>query len=329
MVVKMYLEPACEVMFHNGSYGYRPERSAHMAVEQARIRCLQYSWVIDLDIKSFFDTINHDLLIKAVKRHTTEPWILLYIKRWLQAPVQTVTGDVEPREVGTPQGSVISPLLANLFLHYVFDTWMDKYIPYCPFERYADDIIVHCSSLTQANYILCELRKRFSECKLTLHPEKTTIVYCKFGKSKRVGEEHPNVSFDFLGFTFKPRSQRKVIKRVADYWSFTPGMSGKSKVAVMDKVRQWELKHRIKLSLSEIAEWINPMIRGWIQYYGAFWRSALDQIFHLINMHLINWFKAKYRVKVNGRAWEWLKKVINRQPDLFEHWKLRNVAAGQ
>lgn len=318
MVVKMQLEPLCEVVFHENSYAYRPERSAHMALDQARKRCWKYSWVLDLDIKSFFDSINQDLLMRAVRRHTQETWVLLYIERWLKAPVQLKNGEIEPRDCGTPQGSVISPLLANLFLHYAFDKWMDINIPSCPFERYADDAIVHCHTYKQALYVKQMLEARFAECGLTLHPEKTKIVYCKFGNKKRETEDYPDVSFDFLGYTFKPR-KIKARNEQGREWSFTPAVSAKARKEMLRKIRKWELKHRSKVTLEWISENINPIVRGWILYYGKFRVSELKRIIQCINYHLLRWTMWKYR-KSRDKAFDWLKRICKTDPCLFVHW---------
>ena len=139
MVVKMHLEPLVEPQFHPDSYGYRPGKSALDAVATARERCWRSDWVIDLDIKGFFDNLGHELVMKAVRHHAEAPWVLLYIERWLKAPVERQDGSREERTKGSPQGSVVSPLLANLFMHYAFDLWMRRTYPDIRFERYADD----------------------------------------------------------------------------------------------------------------------------------------------------------------------------------------------
>lgn len=324
MVVRQHLEPKCEVMFHENSYAYRPNRSAHDAVRMAQRRCLEYSWVIDLDIKSFFDTIPHELLMKAVKRHTEQSWILLYIERWLKAPVQLANGEIEARTRGTPQGSVISPLLANLFLHYTFDEWMKRNISYCPFERYADDAIIHCKSHDQALYVKGKIEERFREVGMELHPTKTMIVYCIHGKSKHEGKDYPIKQFDFLGFTFKSRATRTLRKQVNAYRCFYPAISTKSKNAIMEKVRAWKIKRIVNVELEDIAEMLNPSLRGWINYYGGFGRSELCKLLQHINEHLIKWMKKKYRIKRKKGALEWLEKVTRNAPNMFAHWELLN-----
>jgi RNA-directed DNA polymerase len=178
-VVRRYLEPFVEPVFHADSYGYRPGRSAIDAVGTARQRCWRYDWVLDIDIKAFFDSIDHALLLRAVRRHTGCLWVLLYVERWLKAPMQREDGVIEPREAGTPQGGVISPILANLFLHYGFDMWMARTWRAFPFKRYADDAICHCRTRDEAEALQAALQERFADCRLVLHPQKTKIVYCK------------------------------------------------------------------------------------------------------------------------------------------------------
>jgi group II intron reverse transcriptase/maturase len=327
MVAKMYLEPLCEPQFSGSSYGYRPGRNAHMAVQQASENCKKYSWAIDLDIKSFFDTIDHGLLMKAVRRHTQERWVLLYVERWLDAPVQLQDGTLEARTAGTPQGSVISPLLANLFLHYVFDKWMERHVPYCPFERYADDIIVHCQTLTLANHVKTEIAKRFALCGLQLHPDKTCVVYCKHGKSKNQGGGHKPVSFDFLGFTFKPRQRREHNARLCTWWTYAPAISGKAKKRLMDEVRSWHIGRRTGSTLGRLAHDLNPVIRGWVTYYGHFRKWELLGVLAGIDNHLVTWATRKYRRFRRSRklAYTWLVHLKHQSPELFAHWTLAHA----
>jgi len=222
MVVKMHLEPLVEPCFHDDSYGYRPGRSALDAVATARQRCWRSDWVIDLDIKGFFDNLDHDLVMKAVRHHDKTPWVLLYIERWLKAPVQRQDGSQQERTKGSPQGAVVSPLLANLFLHHAFDDWMRRNHPSIQFERYADDVIVHAKSKAQAEQLLEAIRARLAECGLELHPEKTKFVYCQ--DSDRKGQ-HEHIKFDFLGYTFRPRRAKNY--RGKPFVSFLPGVSNR------------------------------------------------------------------------------------------------------
>jgi group II intron reverse transcriptase/maturase len=319
MVVKRYLEPRVEPRFHADSYGYRPGRSALDAVGVARRRCCRYDWVLDLDIKSFFDSIDTDLLMRAVRKHTDCPWVLLYIERWLSAPMQMADGSLVAREKGTPQGGVISPLLANLFLHYAFDLWMVRSHPDIPFERYADDAICHCGTQAQAQALRETLEKRFAECGLELHPEKTKIVYCK--DDKRPGD-YPNQSFDFLGYTFRPRQVKWPDGRLRV--GFTPAVSKKALTEIRQTVRRWAFHQRNDWSVEELAKKINPAIRGWINYYGRYQRSALAPALGHINVRLAWWAFRKFKSLKRSRtqAHRWLDRLGLREPGLFAHWKL-------
>ncbi len=328
--VARLLEEKLEPIFHPDSYGYRPGRSALDALSVARRRCWKQDWVLDLDIRAFFDSVPHDLLLKAVARHTDLRWVLLYIERWLKAPMQMSDGTLVARERGTPQGSPISPLLANLFMHYAFDRWMDREHPGRPFERYADDIVAHCDTEDQARSLRADIAERLGALGLELHPEKTKIVFCK--DANRPGRfEH--TSFDFLGYTFRGR----LAKGPRGYFvSFSPAMSAKAKKAKGLQIRAWHLNRRSGLDLSGLAEEINPQVRGWIGYYGAFYRSELYSLARRIDQHLVRWAMQKFRRLRGrtGRAWAWLYGVRERQPKLFAHWHLlpppqrRPVGAG-
>lgn len=317
MVVKRYLEPILEPIFHENSYGYRTRRSAHHALSVARQRCWQRDWVLDLDIKGFFDNIDHELLMRAVRRHTDCTWVLLYIERWLKAPVSMPDGTLVSRETGTPQGAVISPLLANLFLHYAFDHWMKGNKPDIPFERYADDVICHCRSEEQALLLREALEARLAACKLELHPQKTKIVYCK--DSNRRGS-YPVQRFDFLGFTFRPR--RSMNRNGKLFVSFAPAVSDKAAKAMRETVRRWKLHHRNDLALVDIAKRTRPVLLGWVRYYGYFHRSALRGALRTLDEFIVRWAQRKYK-RLRGHtmgAWDWLRRVKARQPSLFAHW---------
>jgi RNA-directed DNA polymerase len=324
MVAKRYIEPILEPVFHGDSYGYRPGRSAHQALALARQRCWRYDWVLDLDIKSFFDTIDWELLLRALRRHTDCKWVLLYIERWLKAPVSMPDGTLVERTQGTPQGSIVSPTLANLFLHYTFDRWMTEHYPGIPFERYADDAICHCESEVQARALRDALEQRLAQCRLELHPTKTRIVYCK--DANRRGN-YPEQRFDFLGFTFRPRSSRNRQGKL--FVSFAPAVSEKAAKAMRRRMRHWQLHHRSDLSLDEIATWARPVLAGWVRYYGQFYPSALRCALRTLDDFLVRWAKRKYlRLRgYHGRAWAWLHRVKARQPTLFAHW-LAGVAVG-
>jgi RNA-directed DNA polymerase len=322
-VVAMYLEPEVEPIFHPDSYGYRPGRSALDAVASCRKRCQKIDWVIDLDIRAFFDSIDHDLLMRAVAKHTDLAWVLLYIRRWLKAPLQKEDGTLVERDRGTPQGSAISPLLANIFLHYVFDKWMAEQYPEICFERYADDVVVHCVNKGQAKRTLAAISERFARCHLELHPDKTRIVYCK--DETRKGH-HDQVSFDFLGFTFRRRGCRNAEGKVFD--GFVPAVSDSAAKAIRQQIRCWRLHWRTDQSLVELASRINPIVRGWINYYGRFYRSWLyNRSLRRINAYLVRWAQWKYkRLRHHARrAWAWLNAVHDRSPSLFAHWAIGGV----
>ena len=319
MVVKEALEPELEPHFHEDSYGYRPGKSAHDALAQTRKRCWRYDWVLDLDIKGFFDNIDHELLMRAVRRHTNCKWILLYVDRWLKAPVQLLDGSLQQPQKGTPQGGVISPLLANLFLHYAFDLWMKRQSPNIPFERYADDAICHCKSERQAQWLKATLERRFAEVGLMLHPQKTKIVYCK-DEDRR--ENYPNESFDYLGYTFRPRRSKN---RWGKYFiNFSPAISNKAAKAIRDEAKRWRWHLRSDKHLEDLARMFNPIIRGWISYYGRFYKSALYPTLRCLDRRLVQWARRKFKrlKRHRRRAEQWLRRVARRQPGLFAHWRL-------
>lgn len=318
MVVKIYLEPMVEPYFHPDSYGYRPGKSAIQALEVARKRCWKYDWVIDLDIKGFFDNIDHDLMMLAVKKHTQEPWILLYVQRWLEASIQEKDGNISERTLGTPQGGVISPLLANMFLHYAFDEWMKRNYPLNPFERYADDIVVHCKTEEEAIKVKEAIKERLQKCKLELHPEKTKIVYCKDSNRKGNGQ---NEKFDFLGYTFRPRSSRNRYGKL--FTNFSPAMGEKVKQKARDEIKEWIKEVKPTGTLMEFVRVINPVVIGWINYYGKFHASELRPTMHNVDTLLMKWAKKKYDKLKRGwkKANDWMSRIKKRQPNLFKHWQ--------
>jgi RNA-directed DNA polymerase len=325
-VVARELETAVEPIFDDDSYGYRPGRSAHEALEVCRQRCWRYDWAIDLDVKSFFDSVDHQLLLKAVAHHTDQRWILLYVERWLQAPLAQPDGSLVERDRGTPQGSAVSPVLANLFLHYAFDTWMRRVFPSVPFERYADDAIVHCTSLAQAEQVRDAIAARLAECSLELHPDKTRIVYCKQG-GRHGSYEH--VSFDFLGFTFRPRKAKN--KTGQSFVSFSPAVSNTAAKSMRQEIRRWRLHRRSNSTLQQLAQAINPIVRGWINYYGRFYRSTLARaVLQQINDYLIRWATWRYKSLRRSlkKAARFLARIARSNPDLFAHWKLVAIGGG-
>jgi len=319
-VVTMVLEPLLEPVFHPNSYGYRPGRSALDAVGVARTRCWRSDWVIDLDIKAFFDSLDWDLLERAVAHHCDLGWVRLYIGRWLRAPVQRPDGTIQQRTKGSPQGAVVSPLVANLFLHYAFDAWMTRTFPHVQFERYADDAIVHCRSERQARMVLDAIRDRMRECGLELHSTKTRIVYCK--DSDRRGE-YEHVSFDFLGYTFQPRRAKN---RHGKYFvSFLPAISTKAAKAIRATIRNWRLAStRNNQSLEDLARVINPAVRGWMNYYGRYYRSKCVLVLRHINVALAAWARQKYkRFRRRKRSsMHWLGRIARRDPTLLVLWQL-------
>jgi RNA-directed DNA polymerase len=319
MVAKLYMEPKVEPQFHEDSYGYRPGKSALQAVTRAQERCWKQAWVVDLDIRAFFDTLDHSLIMRAVKKHTDERWILLYIERWLKAPVKTTEGFVEARDQGSPQGSVISPLLSNIFMHHAFDDWMRKACPTTPFERYADDAVVHCTSEKQAKYVRNEIAKRLTLFKLELHPEKTKIVYCKHAART---QQYEHIQFDFLGFSFRPRAA--INRHGQKFLNFLPAVSKKALKNIHQEIRGWRLHVRNPATLEDLAQIVNPSVQGWYNYYGRFYKSELKAHLRDINTYLVRWVMRKFK-RFRGhptRAKEWLRGVAQRTPTLFVHWDL-------
>lgn len=321
MVVKDYLEPRFESLFSSRSYGYRPNRNAHQALEQVRTNCWKTDWVIDLDIKGFFDNIDHGKLLLALKKHVPEQWCILYIHRWLNAPAQRESGElVQKQGKGTPQGGVISPLLANLFLHYALDKWLELNRPTVEFVRYADDVILHCRSKAEAEQTLNAVRERMQECGLELHPEKTKLVYCR--DFRRQGN-YPVVKFDFLGYSFQPRTT-KSRKTERLFLGYDCAISISSKKRIADKMEAWNIIGRPYKSIIELAQLLNPYIRGWVNYYGKFRRSAMNSIFQCLDKRIIRWARRRYkRYKTSmRRAFGWFNRVREQYPGLFYHWKI-------
>jgi len=320
MVAKLYFEPAVEPYFLPDSYGYRPGKSAIDAVAVTRERCWRHNWLIEFDIKGLFDNIDHELLMRAVRKHTDCKWLLLYIERWLKAPFQMEDGRMIERSTGTPQGGVISPVLANLFLHYAFDMWMKRNHPQNPWARYADDGVVHCRSKEEAEELLEQLHRRFTECALALHPDKTRIVYCK--DDDRRGEFPNETKFDFLGYTFRPRRSKNKYGKF--FINFTPAVSNKACKAMRQTIRHWYLQLKPDKDLLDISRMFNPVLRGWINYYGRFYKSAMYSVMRHMNRALVLWARRKYRKlsRHRRRAEHWLGGIAKRDPRLFVHWQM-------
>jgi len=325
MVVKMTFEPCIEPVFLHDSYGYRPGKSALDAIEITRKRCWQYDWVLEWDIKGLFDNIEHELLLKAVNKHTQCKWVLLYIERWLTAPMQLADGTLAPRLKGTPQGGVVSPCLSNLFLHYAFDAWMGRTFPGLPWCRYADDGLVHCKTEQEALAVRAALEARLAECGLSLHPDKTKIVYCKDANRKG---EYANTEFDFLGYSFRPRSAKNKSKDLM-FLSFLPAVSPTAIKTMQRGTRERNIRNRADLSLEEISQLYNPVLRGWLQYYGGFYPSEMDPVLRHFNKTLVAWAMRKYK-KLRGhktRAAKFMEGIAETRPHLFIHWQKGNIGA--
>ena len=317
-VVKMVLEPLVEPQFHENSYGYRPGRSALDAVATVRKRCWEYDWVIEFDIKGLFDNIDHDLLLRALRKHCTVPWVLLYVERWLKAPMVTEDQELVERTRGTPQGGVISPLLANLFLHYAFDVWVTRTLPDVRFCRYADDGVVHCKSLAQAQETLCKIADRLAECGLELHPEKTRIVYCR--DDNRQGT-FPTTQFTFLGYTFQPR---KAVNRYGQVFvSFAPAVSRDAVRTMRQTIRGWHIQLMGDKEVNDLSKMVNPVLRGWRNYYSRFHGSAMYSVWRHMNDSLTEWLMRKYKhlKRHKKRAYRALGVLAASFPKAFVHWE--------
>ncbi len=322
MVIKEELEQIVDKHFSDSSFGYRPNKSAHEAVKQCSLHCKQFNWAIDLDIKGFFDNIDHRLMLRAVKHFTTKRHILLYVKRWLQCPVQKKDGSIEQRSKGTPQGGVISPLLANIFLHFVFDKWFEEKYPDCKFERYADDIIIHCKNFKYALRVLEAVSYRMHRSKLELKRGKNNIVYCRRNQKQHPPFKPKYVSFDFLGFTFKPRMIKS--KHGKFMLGFTPGISRKSQRVIGQTLFKLKIHRMVHLQLPDIARILADKLRGWLYYFGRIRKSELRYVMRTLNMRLAKWVHNKYR-RFRRKHWYnaflWLKETSKSYPIMFEHWK--------
>ena len=322
---QLVIEPILDPMFHPDSYGYRPGKSAKQAVAITKERCWQHDWVVEFDIKAAFDQIDHVLLMKAVRKHVKEDWILLYIERWLTAPFETAEGVSVPRERGTPQGGVVSPILMNLFMHYAFDLWMKRNYPQCPFARYADDAVVHCRNQAQAEDVMQSIASRLAECGLTMHPEKSKIVYCKHSRRTKT---YQLVQFTFLGFTFRPRGARN--KQGQLFTSFLPAVSDTALKRMRQVVRGWKLHRQTPATLQELAWQYNSIIRGWVDYYGAFHRTAMHKLFQYLDRRLMQWARRKYKTlrRHQRLSADWLGKMKMDFPALFVHWRCMEGKVG-
>jgi RNA-directed DNA polymerase len=319
-VAALALEARTESVFHEDSYGYRPRRGALDAVAKCRERCWEKDWIIDLDVRKFFDSVPWDLMVKAVQANTTheQRWIVLYVRRWLAAPILMPEGRLADRDRGTPQGSAVSPVLANLFMHYAFDTWLEREFPAVRFERYADDAVVHCATERQAREVLAALNARMAEVGLELHPEKTKIVYCK-DRKRRQPYDGP-CKFTFLGYEFRAR-KAPTGDGTSMFTAFLPAVSKDALKRMSGEIRRWRINLRTTSDIAELAEWMNPVIRGWMSYYGRFYRTELHGLLKRINTYLVRWARRKFkRLRAFKRAKRWWNGLLQRQPALFAHW---------
>ncbi len=316
-VVKLVLEPVLEPLFHCNSYGYRPGRSALDAVALVRQRSWEYNWVVEYDIKGLFDNIDHELLLRALRKHCQTPWVLLYVDRWLKAPMEGEDGKLVERTRGTPQGGVVSPLLANLFLHYALDVWITRNMRSVRICRYADDGVIHCKSEEQAKLVMRKVKERLRDCKLEMHPEKSRIVYCR---DINRPNEYPVTQFTFLGYCFRPRKAVDKYGRV--YVNFAPAVSREALKAMRQMVRGWHIQLKCDKSLEDLSSMFNPVLRGWMNYYGRFYGSALKPLWRQVNAYLARWLMRKYRhlARHCTRAYHELSRLAVKSPGLFVHW---------
>jgi group II intron reverse transcriptase/maturase len=318
-VVKEYMEERIDKIFHKNSYGYRPLKSAHQAIEQVRQNCYKQDWVIDMDISSFFDEIDHKLMLKAVEHVMEEKWVKMYVERWLQMPVQISDGNlIQKQGKGTPQGGVISPLLANLYLHFTLDMWISKHYPEASFVRYADDIVIHCNSKAESEEVLRALRERLAEVKLQIKEEKTKIIYCKDYRRKQKEE---NVKFDFLGFSYQPRGRKSKIDGKL-FMAFTAEISQSSQKKIREAIRSAKIWKYTQIEISEIANDLNPKIRGWINYYGIYSKRSLRRVMMIIELKLMKWISKKYKIIGYRKTVKKLALIRQVNPKLFYHWQI-------
>jgi RNA-directed DNA polymerase len=317
-VVKEYMEKKIDKLFHENSYGYRPLKNAHQAINQVRKNIYKYDWVIDMDIKKFFDEIDHELMLKAVMHVMDERWVEMYVERWLAMPIMKTNGDLEQKKgKGTPQGGVISPLLANLYLHFTLDLWLTKHYPQVSFVRYADDVVIHCREKGQAEEVLEAVKKRLQETKLEIKEEKTHIAYCKDYRRK---EGHKTVQFDFLGFSFKPRGRKSKMDG-KKFMAFTAEISQPNQKKLREAIKDNPAWKNTTLEISDIAHQFNSKLRGWIGYYGIYSNRSLRRVLLHIDKRLVRWLQKKHKLGFR-KAINKLKTLREQNPKLFYHWSI-------
>lgn len=318
-VLTDYLEPRLEDIFHKSSFGYRPLKSAHQALKCVKENVRKFAWVVDLDITAFFDHVSHEKMMLALDRHVDEKWVKMYVSRWLESPVLSQDGELLPKDgTGTPQGGVISPLLANLYLHYSFDRWMELTFPHLPFVRYADDMVIHCQTENQACYVLDRIKSRLSECNLSVHPDKTSIVYCK---DYRRNAEGKKVKFDFLGFSFRPESKKS--QRGGLFLGFDCCISSKSSSKIIKELRNSRFDRNAE-TWQDLVTLLDDKIRGWVQYYDKFRYRTLTTVFHHFHNRLAKWLMNRFKrfKKSRRKAFNYLRLIRQRYPYLFYHWRI-------
>lgn len=313
--VKIFIETQVDPIFHQNSYGYRPKRSAHQALEMCKQRCWKHNWVVEVDIKAFFDNVSHDLIIKALEYHKMPKWVILYCKRWMRAPMLSENKECKKREIGTPQGGVISPLLANLFLHYGFDMWMDRKNPHTPFERYADDIICHCKTMKEAKQLMELLKNRFNAVGLEINEQKSNIVYVDTFERWNV-----RTCFTFLGYDFKVRTLKD--PKGCLFRRCMPGASKKAMTKITNEIKSWKIHRGTEEDEKGLARRYNAILKGWIEYYGKFWyRNFGYHMWRVFQSRLLKWTISKYRISTK-KAKHRLALLRKENPRLFAHWYL-------
>lgn len=316
-VVKSYMEKRIDHLFHEHSYGYRPMKSSHEAITQVRMNCVEKDWVIDLDISNFFDEIDHELLLKSVEAFHEEKWVRMYVKRWLEMKVHKADGKEYDRgSKGTPQGGVISPLLANLFLHFVLDQWLSMHHPQTPFVRYADDVIVHCQDRAEAEKVLTAIRDRLNQVGLRLNEKKTRIVYCKDYRRKG---DHEHAQFGFLGFSFQPRGAQSKIKPGTTFTAFTAEISRENQSKIRSSIKEVVNWRDTTLELKDIAGLLDSKVRGWIHYFDLYGTRDLRRTLIYLDLRLVKWLQRKHKLG-QRKARELLAVNQTKYPLLFYHW---------